>query len=151
MSLTLRAARPDEAGALTELCMRSKAVWGYDAAFMAACRDELTITSAMMARTILRIAESEGRMIGMVQLDLAGAVAVLDKLYVDPAALRSGAGRALLQWAMTAAREAGAGTMAIDADPGAAAFYRRMGAVDDGEAPSGSIPGRMLPRLVLPL
>lgn len=151
MRLTLRVARPDEAEALTELCMRSKAVWGYDAAFMAACRQELTITADIMARTVIQIAEREGVMIGMAQLDLGGAVAVLDKLYVDPAALRSGAGRELLQWAMATARDAGARAMAIDADPGAAGFYRRMGAVDDGEVPSGSIPGRMLPRLVLPL
>ena len=42
--LALRPARPEEAPALTELCLRSKAVWGYDAAFMQACRRELTMT-----------------------------------------------------------------------------------------------------------
>ena len=36
----------------------------------------------------------------------------------------------------------------IEADPDAAPFYRRMGAQDVGLAPSGSIPGRMLPKLV---
>ena len=34
--LTLRTPGPDEAAALTELCLRSKAVWGYDAQFMKA-------------------------------------------------------------------------------------------------------------------
>ena len=37
------------------------------------------------------------------------------------------------------------------ADPFAAPFYRRMGMADVGMAPSGSIPGRMLPRLAMPL
>ncbi len=40
MSLELRGALPGEAGLLTDLCLRSKAVWGYDAAFMAACRSK---------------------------------------------------------------------------------------------------------------
>jgi hypothetical protein len=38
-------------------------------------------------------------------------------------------------------------TMMIEADPDAAGFYRLMGAADDGIAPSGSIRGRLLPRL----
>jgi hypothetical protein len=42
----------------------------------------------------------------------------------------------------------GAHRMAIEADPDAAPFYRRMGAKDSGFAPSGSIPGRMLPKLI---
>ena len=42
--VTVRAARAAEAGDLTELALRAKASWGYDAAFMAACRDELTMT-----------------------------------------------------------------------------------------------------------
>ena len=36
--LGLRPARPEEGAELIELCLRSKAVWGYDDAFMAACR-----------------------------------------------------------------------------------------------------------------
>ena len=35
----------DEADCLTALCMRSKAHWGYDAAFMHACREELRMTA----------------------------------------------------------------------------------------------------------
>jgi hypothetical protein len=34
----LRAPRLDELEALSDLCLRSKAVWGYDAAFLEACR-----------------------------------------------------------------------------------------------------------------
>lgn len=41
--------------------------------------------------------------------------------------------------------------MTIDADPGAADFYRRLGAIDDGVAASTVIPGRFLPRLKLDL
>jgi hypothetical protein len=40
MPLTIRAPRADELSRLSDLCFRSKAVWGYDAAFTEACRDE---------------------------------------------------------------------------------------------------------------
>jgi hypothetical protein len=36
--LTIRKATPEELPNLSELCLRSKAVWGYDQAFMEACR-----------------------------------------------------------------------------------------------------------------
>jgi hypothetical protein len=45
----IRKARPDEAGELTELALRSKAHWGYDEAFMASCREELTVRKARWA------------------------------------------------------------------------------------------------------
>jgi hypothetical protein len=41
--------------------------------------------------------------------------------------------------------------MVIEADPGAAPFYERMGAHYAGLAPSQSIPGRMLPRMLVEL
>ena len=45
----IRPARSGEAKALSDLALRSKAHWGYDAAFMAACRAELTVTPAQAA------------------------------------------------------------------------------------------------------
>jgi hypothetical protein len=47
-----------------------------------------------------------------------------------------------------AARAAGATRLEVDSDPHAEGFYRAMGMHRAGEAPSGSIPGRMLPHLV---
>jgi hypothetical protein len=41
----LRSASPDEAAALTELAIRSKAYWGYADAFMRRAREELTLTA----------------------------------------------------------------------------------------------------------
>jgi len=39
----------------------------------------------------------------------------------------------------------------LDADPGAEPFYARFGARRTGEVPSGSIEGRMLPRMAFVL
>lgn len=44
--MILRAARADEVDGLTALAFRSKAFWGYDDTFMAACRDELRVDPA---------------------------------------------------------------------------------------------------------
>ena len=41
VEVEIRLARREEAAALSELCARSKAVWGYDAAFMALARAAL--------------------------------------------------------------------------------------------------------------
>jgi GNAT superfamily N-acetyltransferase len=149
--LALRSARPEEGAALTELCLRSKAVWGYDDAFMAACRKELTLTPASIRSSQMQVAEFDGRLAGIAEVKSAGDTAQLEKLFVEPAMLRTGTGRKLLDWAKATARAAGATALVIEADPDAAEFYRRMGAVDDGLVPSGSIPGRLIPRLNLPL
>ena len=87
----------------------------------------------------------------MAQVTVQGELAELNKLFIEPTHLRSGAGKALVEWAITVVRDAGAATRVIEADPDAAGFYRRMGAIDKGTAPSGSIPGRLLPRLELRL
>ena len=149
--IRLRTPRCDEAAILTELCIRSKAVWGYDEEFMHACRGELTLTASIMQSSSVKVAEIDGHLVGVTQVTVKGELAELNKLFVEPPCLRSGAGKALFEWAKTVARDAGAATMVIEADPDAAGFYRRMGAVEKGTAPSGSIPGRLLPRLELGL
>ena len=152
--LRIRPARIDELTQLGDLCFRSKAVWGYDAAFMDACRPELTLRPEDLAATGIAVAEGVNGIVGVVQVGAADdseAVADLLKLFVEPDRQRKGAGRALFVWAMGAARASGARRLVIEADPGAAPFYRRMGAREAGFAPSGSIPGRVLPKLVLDL
>ncbi|MAK74662.1 MAG: GNAT family N-acetyltransferase [Pseudomonadales bacterium] len=143
----MRSARLEEAPALSELCMLSKAYWGYDDAFMEACREELTITQTDFDYSTIQIAEREGTLLGMAQLELNGDVASLEKLFVHPEAMGLGVGRALFQWAADEARAQGASFMTIEADPDAVPFYMRMGAKDDGQVPSGSIPRRVLPKL----
>jgi GNAT superfamily N-acetyltransferase len=149
--LSLRKPRPDEAATLTELCLRSKAVWGYSKEFIEACRMELTLTPALVRDAQIQVAEEDAVVVGVAQVTVDADVAVLDKLFVEPTRLRSGAGRRLFEWATSVARDLGAGIMQIEADPGAVGFYHRMGAVDDGFARSGSIPGRVIPRLKLAL
>jgi GNAT superfamily N-acetyltransferase len=144
--MELRAPLPSEAGLLTDLCLRSKAVWGYDADFMEACRGELTMTPADLARSQMRVATEGGRIVGVAQLVQQGRVAEIEKLFVDPAHLKCGAGRALFAWCVDTARGSGAVALTVVSDPGAAGFYRKMGMTEEGKVPSGSIAGRMLPK-----
>ncbi|MNY37479.1 Acetyltransferase (GNAT) family protein [compost metagenome] len=142
---------PEQAAILTELCLRSKAVWGYDEAFMAACRPTLTVTADDWQQSDLQIAVQDDVIVGMAQVLHHGEIAELDKLFVDPTALGGGIGRKLFDWSVDTALRKGAKVMTVDADPGAADFYRRLGAVDDGMVASTVMPGRFLPRLKLDL
>ena len=145
--MRLRRPEGEELPLLSELCLRSKAVWGYDPAFLDACRVELTIRVEELECTSLCVAEQDNAFVGVAQISVDGAAADLQKLFVEPKAIGLGVGSALFAWAVLTARDLGARCMTIDADPGAVGFYKKMGAVERGAAPSGSIPGRMLPRL----
>ena len=149
--MIVRAARPDEADVLTALALRSKASWGYSEAFMDACRAELTLTPEKMAAWRIWVAEEAGEIAGMVALRLDGAKAELEDFFVDPSFQQKGVGSALIEVLLAACRAAGAEEVGLDADPNAEAIYARLGFRTIGRSPSGSIPGRMLPRMQLQL
>lgn len=140
----IRRAVPTDADLLTGLTLRSKAHWGYDAQFMAAIRDDLTVTPAALAAGISGVSEIGGRIAGYYLL-ASEPNADLSLLFVDPDYIGNGVGAALWAHMLTAARTQDIASIRIEADPNAEGFYRRMGAVTIGDAPSGSIPGRRLP------
>ncbi|MGH6925518.1 MAG: GNAT family N-acetyltransferase [Propylenella sp.] len=150
-TVRIRRAAVAEATAITELVLRSKAMWGYDADFMAKCREELTVRPSFIEAGEVWVAEAGGTIVGMVGLwpRVHGddRSAELHMIFVDPGAVRSGVGRALWRHAEARARALGAKALALDSDPYAVGFYERMGMRIVGESPSGSIPGRMLPRM----
>jgi GNAT superfamily N-acetyltransferase len=115
---------------------------------MEACRRELFIDPHELRSTAIAVAEDQGTIVGVAQVKVVGNQADLLKLFVEPTALRGGIGKALFAWATAMATRMGADHLVIEADPDAASFYRRMGAEDCGLAQSGSIAGRLLPKLV---
>ena len=151
MTFNLRPARPDELDRLSALCLRSKAHWGYDAAFMAACAQELTLTPLDLEADQVVVLEDADGVAGIAQVGMDQADCCLDKLFIDPSRMGLGYGTHLYVWALDAARELGAQELIIEADPDAAPFYEKLGAKRAGEIPSGSIAGRVLPRFVHPL
>lgn len=90
-------ARPADAAVLTRLALTSKAVWGHDASFMAACRAELTITPESIARQQAHVIERHGQVLGFYQVRIDGAVAEVAQFFIAPAMIRRGLGGQL--WA----------------------------------------------------
>ncbi len=147
MTARIRPARPREAAALGALALRSKAWWGYDEAFMAACRDELSPDPDRVTadRAAVAYDPGSGEVLGFVTLEGAPPRGSVGMLFVAPEAIGRGAGRLLYDHALAAAGRLGFTELTIEADPNAEGFYEAMGAVTVGRAPSGSIPGRTLP------
>lgn len=119
---------------------------------MALCREELAIHEHTLGERDIWVAESQGRILGFFGLEPpADGVAIVNPIFVEPNLQQSGVGRSLWQKLEERARLAGAGAIGLDSDPNAVGFYEKMGCRVTGWSPSGSIPGRMLPRMEKPL
>ena len=140
--ISVRSARVGESQSLTALCVRSKAHWGYDEAFMRLSQASLTVSEAEIVERRVLVAERQGLVFGVARVEPDGELGLL---FVDPRTINRGVGRALFEAAVALARRLGARRMAILADPNAAPFYERMGACFVSQAPSDAIPGRTLP------
>jgi GNAT superfamily N-acetyltransferase len=145
----VRPAHADEAEAMSSLALRSKALWGYSAEFLERCRAELTIRSDEINALRAHVALEGGCFVGFFTLRGEPPQGELDALFVEPAAVGRGIGKALLDAAKAVAHQSGFRELVVHADPHAETFYLRQGAVRIGQVPSGSIPGRLLPLLRL--
>ena len=86
---TIRRARPDEATCLSELAFHSKAYWGYDAAFMEACRDDLTLTPEALVKPHYLL-EQDGHTAGFYNLAETPDGVYLHNLFVAAGVYRAG-------------------------------------------------------------
>lgn len=117
---------------------------------MAQCAPVLEVRGADIAAGRVWVAQRKGRIVGTVGITPEGdGEAELDCVFVEPDAIGSGVGRALIRRAVKESRAAGVKKLMILADPHAVAFYERCGAVFVGDEPSDAIPGRSLPRFEL--
>jgi GNAT superfamily N-acetyltransferase len=137
----------DECPVLTELAMRSKAHWGYDAAFMANVRADLeVIPEKFLPGFHVYILETENEMIGFYSLrpEDAGTVA-LEDLFIEPKHIGRGHGKQLWDHSLRVAQKIGYNRLTLISDPYAEPFYVRQGAIRIGEIESNALAGRMLP------
>jgi len=148
----IRRARPQEAAALSELALRSKAVWGYSQSFMAACRQELSLDAQFIENHPVFVIETDGSIAGFYALEHISSTQVeLGFLFVAPAYIGRGLGKSLMMHAKEQARLLGYQMMVIQGDPNAQRFYFAAGAHLVGEKKSGSMSGRSLPLFQLDL
>ncbi len=143
----IRPASAGEALLLSDLALRSKSHWGYDADFLEACRAELTVAEDYIRDAPVFVLEEDGRVVGFYGLREQGTELELLYLFVDPAAIGSGHGRRLWAHAVETAARLGFQTITIESDPYAERFYLAMGARRVGEVSSSLLPGRTLPLL----
>lgn len=146
----IRPARAGEAGLLSDLALRSKAHWGYDADFLEACRGELTVSPDYIASAPVFVLEEGGRVVGFYGLREQGDALELLYLFVEPAAVGGGRGRRLWRHAVETAARLGFQKITIESDPYAEPFYLAMGARRVGVVPSSARTGRVLPLLHFP-
>ena len=142
----IRPARPAEAEQLSELALRSKGFWGYDAEFLEACREELSVDANYIGKHPVYVIEHETVTAGFYSLEEIDKKEVgLGLLFVEPTYIGNGLGRQLIEHAKQQAVGANYETILIQGDPYATHFYLAAGGEPAGTSPSGSISGRMLP------
>ncbi len=148
----LRPARTGEQDQLSELCLKSKAVWGYDAEFMDAVAPHLRVTAEAIREGRATVAESaEGEVLGVCQIEPGSAHGSLDLLFISPTAIGQGVGQLLFEHAKDLLRARGETVMTILSDPYAEPAYLHMGAKRVAMRPSDVFKGRELPWLEVTL
>lgn len=145
MTLTIRPAQPGEAASLTALMWRSKAHWGYSEAFMALARPQMVLSEADIAVQTVCVGEADGLVIGFYQLRMHEDGLWLEDLFIEPAHIGRGYGKALFVHAVAAARARGADALHFESDPHAEGFYRALGCEKISERLS--LFDRLIPRM----
>ncbi|KZE46356.1 N-acetylglutamate synthase [Brevibacillus parabrevis] len=147
--MQIRKAYVNEAAALSELCFRSKAYWGYSDEFMETCRDDLTVTADYISTGLVYVLEEDNELRGFMGLEQEEQTGswLLKDLFVDPDSIGKGYGKLLWGHMLGLARELGIENISIHSDPHAEPFYVARGARRIGEVVSSVFPGRKLPLL----
>ncbi len=148
MPADVRKAQTAEAEILSDLAMRSKALWGYTSEFMESCREELTVTpdKILDERFDYRVVVMGNDVVGYYALESRSEKEFeLEALFVEPSQIGKGLGRLLVEHAIGNVASKGGDTLLIQGDPNATDFYTAVGAEHIGFRESGSIPGRVLP------
>ena len=125
-------AKPEDADALTKIAFAAKRHWGYPERWIQGWREILTMRPEFITANVAYCAIEENHAVGFYVLTTEDDGLHLDHLWIVPAAMGRGIGGALLQHATAQARDLGFASIKIEADPNAAAFYERMGAVHVG-------------------
>ena len=129
-------ARPEDAPVLTEIAFAAKKHWGYPEKWIESWRDVLTMRPEFISANVACCAVEKDHVVGFYVLTTEGDGLHLDHLWIRPAAMRRGIGRALFEHAIEQARSSGFAAIKIEADPNAEGFYQRMGATRVGTSVS---------------
>jgi predicted N-acetyltransferase YhbS len=149
--MKIRPAVPADAPDLDAIALEAKAHWGYAQEQIEIWKADLRTSPASLSVRPTFVAESDHELVGFAQLDPSAETWELVSMWVRPAHMGRGIGRALLAAAAATAKAAGQSVIAIDSDPNAEPFYRACGAelVGSVPAPIQGQPARVRPQLRL--
>jgi len=126
--MDIRRANPADAETLTGIAFAAKRHWGYPEQWIQIWKEVLTIQPELIANHETYIAHIEGQAAGFYALIAKSNRISLEHLWVLPAAMGKGVGRALFEHAVQRAKVLGITAIEIESDPNAEKFYERMGA-----------------------
>lgn len=135
---------------LLELALKSKAHWGYDAAFLKDCEPDLLVAKQDIEKGWVQILKKQNEWIGYYGFSMNPTLELSD-FFIDPNFIGKGYGKFLWNHAIQFARQNNWTHFQIVSDPNALEFYLNMGAVDTGELAPPASTGRRLPILKLDL
>jgi GNAT superfamily N-acetyltransferase len=130
---------------LKEIAVAAKGHWGYPDHLMTEWAQTSIITAESIAADVVFKARTESSVMGWYRLVPRSVTAILEDLWVLPAFMGKGIGRALFEHAVDQARRFGAQNIELDADPNAVPFYERLGCRVIGESLSEW--GRIIPHM----
>jgi len=113
---------------LRKIAVEAKAHWGYDRALVEEWALGGDFDPESLRKRLLYVAESDGRPVGWAALIPRGEVGWLEDLWVEPAWIGRGVGRALFEHVAAEARQRGARRLEWEAEPNAQGFYEHLGA-----------------------
>lgn len=126
--MRMERANPEAAAALTAIALAAKRHWGYAEHWIERWGDMLTITPEFVTQNfVVTAADPEPCGFGALRCDESDGVAVIDHLWVLPAAMHRGIGRRLFAALEFEAKRRKLRTLRLEADPNAEGFYLRMG------------------------
>ena len=97
---------------------------------------DLVVTEGYVLDHPVYVADINGSPVAFVALDMRAGREEVDHLWVLPQSMGRGTGRRLLERALAHCRDAGVESLRVLSDPHAMGFYRKLGAVYEGEVPS---------------
>ena len=130
---TITRARPEHAEQLTKIAIAAKRHWKYPEAWIQQWLPMLTLSAEYISAHETWLAWGGDEPAGYYSLTWENSDLWLDNLWVSPAQMGNGIGKALFQHALQRSRALGTSVLKIEADPNAQTFYEHMGAHKTGE------------------
>ena len=131
--ISIRHAKPEEAGVLSQIAISAKRHWGYPERWMKLWIPQLTFTPDYFAENESWVAEENGSPIGFYTLQERDRNAWIENMWLLPEFIGKGIGRQIFVHALELARQRGFTRLRLEADPNATGFYEKIGMWKVGE------------------